>query len=148
MVADLLSPNLDSRSLPRGCPYPPIATADPVGDILPKGELVPLLDLDPDRSGSECEDEFRVDDRPLDSDLESLEYEYDPVVVDPLCDEHNGERPRDGIVSGADKKLGSESCLEGGKIPAAPSLAIGESNFGVCINGGPNFSIASWIGED
>ena len=62
--------------------------AEPVGEMLPMGEFVPLLE-----SRSENE-ELRVDERPRDSERESLEYEYEPVVVDPLTGEHAGERPR------------------------------------------------------
>ena len=74
-----------SRPLPE---TPPTATAalDPVGEMLPIGELVPRLPLDPDRSWSE-NDDVRVDDRPLLSDRESLECEYEPVVVDPVREE-------------------------------------------------------------
>lgn len=71
--------------------------------MLPIGELVPRLPLDPDRSWSENED-VRVEDLPLLSDLESLECEYEPVVVDPLCDERWGERPRlELVASGGDR---------------------------------------------
>ena len=60
--------------------------AEPVGDKLPNGELVPLLDRESERSLSD--EELRVDERPRDSDLESLVNEYEPVVVEPLVGEH------------------------------------------------------------
>lgn len=76
-----------SRSRPRPATYPTATAAlDPVGDMLPMGEFVPRLPRDPERSWSE-NDDVRVDDRPLLSDLESLECEYEPVVVEPLCEE-------------------------------------------------------------
>lgn len=57
-----------SRPLP--CAYPePMTMAEPVGEMLPIGEDVPRLE---DRSRSE-NDELRVEERPRDSDLESLE---------------------------------------------------------------------------
>ena len=46
--------------------------ADPVGEMLPIGELVPRLEREPERSRSE-NDELRVDARPRDSERDSEE---------------------------------------------------------------------------
>lgn len=104
-------PPRPSRTLPDAYPAP-MPIAEPVGEMLPMGEFVPLLD---DRSRSEY-DEFRVDDLPRDSDLESLEsleYEQEPVVVEPLTGEHPGERPRVGMeASVGERKPGSGGGLD------------------------------------
>ena len=79
----------------------PSARAEPVGDKLPMGELVPRL-LERSRSESEA---LRVSERPRDSERESVEreYELEPVVVDPLTEPHVGDagsRPRHGLALG------------------------------------------------
>ena len=84
--------------------------AEPVGEMLPMGEFVPLLE-----SRSENE-ELRVDERPRDSERESLEYEYEPVVVDPLTGEQPGERPRPTTTTAS---LGERKLPSGGDVDEA-----------------------------
>ena len=84
----------------------------PIGDMLPMGELVPLLLLWlrlPEHSRSE-NDEFLVDEQPreLEPERESLErYDDEPVVVLPLTLEVCGSRPRGGTTSEGDRSVGS-----------------------------------------
>lgn len=81
---------------------------EPHGEILPIGEPPLLLDLEFERSLSEY-DEFLVDDRPRDSDLESedLVWEVEGLVVEPLTElrqDDEDDRPR-MATSGANSLL-------------------------------------------
>ena len=102
-------------------PLAPVAAAaaaatdppEPVRLTLPSG-------LCPPTERSRSEDELRVDERPRDSDLESLEYEHEPVVVEPLTGEHPGERPR----VGADASAGERKPRSGDALLPAEACAV------------------------
>jgi len=82
---------------------------EPHGEMLPIGDPLLLLDLEFERSLSE-NDEFLVDDLPLESDLESddLVWEVEGLVVEPLTELIHDEEevlPRTMVSGGASSLL-------------------------------------------